>query len=158
MAKSLAVGDKAPEFTLLDQDGEKVSLKEFRGQKVLVYFYPKASTPGCTTQACALSESEDELAKANIKVLGISADPVKKLKNFQEKKDLNITLLSNEDRSVIEAYGSWGPKKFMGKEFDGILRQSFLIDPKGKIIHIMNKVETKNHHTQILDLFKRLSK
>jgi peroxiredoxin Q/BCP len=158
MAKTLAIGDKAPDFTLLDQDGEKVSLKDFRGHNVLVYFYPKAMTPGCTTQACALRDSEESLAEANIKVLGISADPVKKLKSFQEKKEINFTLLSDEDRSVIEAYHSWGPKKFMGKEFDGILRQSFLIDPKGKIIHIMNKVETKNHHEKILDLFKRLSK
>lgn len=158
MAKKLEVGDKAPEFTLLNQDGEKVSLKDFRGQNVLVYFYPKALTPGCTTQACALRDSEEDLAAEDIKVLGISADPVKKLKNFQEKKELNFDLLSDEDRSVIEAYGSWGPKKFMGREFDGILRRSFLIDRKGKILHIMDKVETKNHHEKILDLFKRLSK
>jgi len=151
---ALEVGDKAPQFSLEDQNGEKVSLKDFKGQNVLIYFYPKALTPGCTVQACALRDVKKELKKANIVVLGISADPVKKLKNFEEKKDLNFTLLSDPDHSVIEAYGCWGEKKFMGKTYDGIHRKSFLINEAGKIIHILHKVETKTHHDTILDLFK----
>lgn len=155
-APSLAVGDKAPEFTLEDQNGKKVSLKTFKGQKVLVYFYPKAQTPGCTTQACGLRDSESKLNNQDIVVLAISPDPVKKLKTFEEKQDLNFTLLSDPDHAVADLYHSWGPKKFMGREYDGILRQSFLIDEKGKIIHVMHKVNTKTHHDDILKLFKSL--
>lgn len=155
-APSLSVGDKAPEFTLEDQNGKKVSLKTFKGQKVLVYFYPKAQTPGCTTQACGLRDSEKKLNAQDIVVLAISPDPVKKLKTFEEKQDLNFSLLSDPDHAVADLYHSWGPKKFMGREYDGILRQSFLIDEKGKIAHIMHKVNTKTHHDDVLKLFKSL--
>jgi peroxiredoxin Q/BCP len=153
---SLQIGDSAPEFTLQDQNGKSVSLKDFRGQKVVVYFYPKALTPGCTTQACSLTDSKPELKKQNIVVLGISADPVKKLKQFEEKYKLNFELLSDESKKTIEAYGSWGLKKFMGREFMGILRQSFFLDEKGKVLHIMHKVNTKTHHEDVLNFFKNL--
>jgi peroxiredoxin Q/BCP len=153
---SLRIGDMAPEFVLEDQNGKKVALKDFRGQNVVVYFYPKAMTPGCTVQACSLRDSESKLNSANIVVLGISADPVKKLKQFETKDKLNFTLLSDPDHRVIEAYGSWGLKKFMGREYMGILRQSFLIDGKGKIVHVMHKVATKTHHDDVLNVFKNL--
>ncbi len=153
---SLQIGDFAPEFSLHDQNGKSVSLKDFRGQKVVVYFYPKALTPGCTTQACSLTDSKAELKKQNIVVLGISADPVKRLKQFEEKYKLNFELLSDETKKTIEAYGSWGLKKFMGREFMGILRQTFFLDEKGKVIHIMHKVNTKTHHEDVLKFFKNL--
>lgn len=151
---TLQPGDTAPDFTLQDQNGKSVSLHDFRGKNVVVYFYPRAMTPGCTVQACEIRNSKDQLKAEGIVVLGISADPVKKLKQFEEKQDLNFTLLSDEDRHVIEAYGSWGLKKFMGREFMGILRQSFFIDKSGKILHVMHKVVTSTHHQDVLDFFK----
>ena len=153
---SLKIGDMAPEFTLEDQNGKMVSLKDFRGKNVVVYFYPKAMTPGCTVQACSVRDSQSKLNDANIVVLGISADPVKKLKQFESKDKLNFTLLSDPEHKLIESYGSWGMKKFMGREYMGISRQSFLIDQSGKIIHIMNKVDTKTHHDDVLNFFTNL--
>ena len=151
---TLEVGQMAPDFTLEDQNGKKVSLKDFRGQNVVVYFYPKAMTPGCTVQACGLRDSQSKLKQAKVVVLGISADPVKKLKQFEDKDKLNFSLLSDLDHKVCEAYGSWGLKKFMGREYMGIMRQSFLIDGSGKIIHVMPKVDTKTHHDDVLKIFK----
>lgn len=158
MVKSptLQVGDTAPDFTLVDQNGSEVSLHDFKGKNVVVYFYPKAMTPGCTVQACEIRNSESKLSAHDIVVLGISADPVKSLKKFEEKEKLNFRLLSDTEKNVIKAYGSWGPKKFMGKEFDGILRQSFLINKEGKIVHVMHKVNTKTHHDDVLSFFKNL--
>ncbi len=153
---SLKIGDMAPEFTLPDQNGRHVSLKDFRGKNIVVYFYPKAMTPGCTVQACELRNSESKLKDHDIVVLGISADPVKSLKKFEEKEKLNFSLLSDESKDVIKSYGSWGRKQFMGREFDGILRQSFLINKEGKIVHIMHKVDTKTHHDDVLNFFKSL--
>lgn len=153
-APTLQPGDMAPDFTLQDQNGKAVSLHDFKGMNVVVYFYPKAMTPGCTVQACELRNSESKLKDAEIVVLGISADPVKSLKKFEEKEKLNFTLLSDPDHKVIEAYGSWGPKSFMGRNFDGILRQSFLIDKEGKVVHVMHKVNTKSHHDDVLAIFK----
>lgn len=153
---TLNVGDNAPDFTLQDQNGNEVSLHDFKGRNVVVYFYPKAMTPGCTTQACELRNSESKLKELDIVVLGISADPVKSLKKFEEKEKLNFTLLSDPDKKVIEAYGSWGPKKFMGREFMGILRQSFLINGEGKIVHVMHQVNTKTHHDDVMTVFKSL--
>lgn len=151
---TLKVGDTAPDFTLQDQNGNNVSLHDFRGKNVVVYFYPKAMTPGCTVQACEIRNSHDQLKDANIVVLGISADPIKSLKKFEDKEKLDFPLLSDMDHKVIEAYGSWGLKKFMGREFMGILRQSFLIDPNGKILHVMHKVNTASHHNDVLNFFK----
>jgi len=143
------IGNLAPAFTLSDQNGEKHSLKDYRGQNVLVYFYPRAMTPGCTVQACALRDSSKELKKLDIKVLGISIDAVSKLARFAERDKLNFTLLSDEDHAVADKYGVWGLKKFMGREFMGLKRMSFIIDKNGKLQHIMEKVNTKTHHQDV---------
>jgi peroxiredoxin Q/BCP len=147
----IQTGATAPDFSLPDQDNSTVSLNKLAGKKVLIYFYPKAMTPGCTIQAQGLRDSQAELAKHNVVVLGISPDAVKRLPKFIEKHELNFTLLSDEDHSVADAFGVWGPKKFMGKEFDGIHRISFLIDENGKIEQVFDKFTTKNHHTVVLD-------
>ncbi|MCH7371883.1 thioredoxin-dependent thiol peroxidase [Aeromonas sp. MR16] len=150
----LQVGAQAPDFSLSDQDGNQVSLTSLRGKKVLVYFYPKAMTPGCTTQACGLRDVNAELAGLNVVVLGISPDPAKRLKKFEERDNLNFRLLADEDHAVADAFGVWGPKKFMGKEYDGIHRLSFLIDEEGKISHRFDKFKTSDHHQVVLDLIK----
>lgn len=152
------VGKTAPAFTLLNQDGEKVSLKDFKGKKiVLVYFYPKAMTPGCTTQACGLRDSKAKLSRQKLVVLGFSPDPVRKLKKFQEKEKLNFDLLSDEDHAIADKYGVWGLKKFMGREYMGINRMSFLVGIDGKIKHVMQKVKTKTHHDDVLALVKEIN-
>lgn len=143
------IGNLAPAFALSDQNGDKHSLKDYRGQTVLVYFYPRAMTPGCTVQACALRDSSKELKKLDIKVLGISNDAVGKLARFAERDKLNFTLLSDEDHAVSDKYGVWGLKKFMGREFMGLKRMSFIIDKNGKLQHIMEKVNTKTHHQDV---------
>ena len=148
---TLAAGDKAPAFTLPDQDSQPVSLSDFAGKKVLVYFYPKAMTPGCTVQAQNLRDSKSALDEKNVVVLGVSPDPVKRLPKFIEKEGLNFTLLSDEDHAVADAFGVWGPKKFMGKEYDGIHRLSFLIDENGTVEHVFDKFKTKDHHQVVLD-------
>ena len=139
-------GQKAPEFTLQDQNDESVSLTDFKGKKVLVYFYPRASTPGCTVQACALRDTKSELDELNVVILGISPDTPKKLTNFTNKQELNFTLLADEDHAVCEAYGVWQLKKFMGRENMGVVRTSFLVDENGNIEHVFNKFKTKDHH------------
>lgn len=149
--KTLQAGDKAPQFSLQNQNDETVSLTDFMGKKVLIYFYPKAMTPGCTVQAQGLRDVKDELAKKNVEVVGISPDAVKRLPKFVEKESLNFTLLSDEDHAVADAFGVWGPKKFMGKEYDGIHRLTFLVDENGVIEHVFNKFKTKDHHTVVLD-------
>ncbi|WP_026374979.1 thioredoxin-dependent thiol peroxidase [Aestuariibacter salexigens] len=149
--KTLQTGDKAPAFALPNQDGEIVKLSDLAGKKVLVYFYPKAMTPGCTVQAQCLRDSKSELDSQNVVVLGVSPDPVKRLPKFIEKEQLNFTLLSDEDHQVAEQFGVWGPKKFMGKEYDGIHRISFLIDEQGNIEHVFNKFKTKDHHQVVID-------
>ncbi len=151
------IGNMAPAFTLLDQDGTKVSLKQFRGEKnVVVYFYPKAMTPGCTVQACGIRDSKKELAKLDTVVLGISPDPVARLGRFIEKQELNFTLLSDEDHAVADKYGAWGLKKFMGREFMGVLRTSFIIGKDGRLKHVMDKVKTKSHHEDVVALIREL--
>lgn len=152
--KTLQAGSKAPPFTLLDQNAESVSLTQFQGKKVLVYFYPKALTPGCTTQACGLRDSKSELDELNVVVLGISPDQPKKLAQFAEKKRLNFTLLSDADHQVAEAFGVWGEKKFLGKTYDGIHRISFLIDESGVIMAVFDKFKTSQHHQLIVDFLR----
>ncbi|WMC11825.1 thioredoxin-dependent thiol peroxidase [Oceanimonas pelagia] len=152
----LQEGSRAPAFTLCDQNGQRVSLSDFSGKKVLVYFYPKAMTPGCKVQACGLRDSRAELDALNVVVLGISPDPVARLKKFEEKDGLNFTLLSDEDHAVADAFGVWGPKKFMGKEYDGIHRISFLVDETGTVTKVFNKFKTKDHHEVVLDYLKQL--
>ena len=147
----LEIGQPAPKFTLLDQDSNSVELDSFKGKKVLVYFYPRASTPGCTVQACALRDSKSALDDLNVVVLGISPDTPKKLTNFINKQTLNFTLLSDEDHAVCEAYNVWQLKKFMGRENMGVVRTSFLIDENGNLEHIFNKFKTKDHHQVVLD-------
>ncbi|WP_305843911.1 thioredoxin-dependent thiol peroxidase [Photobacterium leiognathi] len=148
---TLTAGTPAPAFTLMNQDNEPVNLSDFKGKKVLAYFYPKAMTPGCTVQACGLRDSKAELDEKNVVVLGISIDPVKRLPKFIERDNLNFTLLSDEDHAVAEQFGVWGLKKFMGREYDGLHRISFLIDENGTIEHVFNKFKTKDHHQVVLD-------
>lgn len=151
------VGNMAPAFTLQDQDGNKVSLKQFRNEKnVALYFYPKAMTPGCTVQACGIRDSKKALAALDTVVLGVSPDPVAKLGKFIEKQDLNFTLLSDEDHAITEKYGAWGLKKFMGREFMGVLRSTFIIGKDGRLKHVMDKVKTKSHHDDVLALIAEL--
>lgn len=145
------VGKAAPTFSLPDQNGDTVTLSGLKGKTVVLYFYPKAMTPGCTVQACGLRDSQAELKKLDVVVLGVSPDPVKKLQKFIEKEDLNFTLLSDEDHAVAESYGSWGLKKFMGREYMGILRQTFIIDSAGKLRHIIADVKTKTHHDDVMN-------
>lgn len=151
MMEFLQVGVKAPSFSLRNQDNELVSLDEFKGKKnVVLYFYPKASTPGCTTQACGIRDHREEFDRLDTVVLGVSPDAPTKLKKFVEKYDLNFTLLSDEDHSLAEAYGVWGLKKFMGKEFMGIIRTTFIIDKRGYVRYRTEKVNTKTHDEDML--------
>ncbi|SDK16128.1 thioredoxin-dependent thiol peroxidase [Microbulbifer yueqingensis] len=146
------IGNLAPAFTLKNQDGEKVSLKDFRGEKnVVLYFYPKALTPGCTTQACGIRDSIDSFAEHDTVVLGVSPDPEGKLQKFIEKHELNFDLLADEDHKVADKYGCWGLKKFMGREYMGLLRTTFIIDKGGRLRHIIDKVKTKTHHDDVLN-------
>ena len=152
---TLKTGNVAPAFTLQDQNGKKVSLKDFKGKKnVVLYFYPKAMTPGCTIQACGLRDSKKDLVKLNSVALGISPDPVARLKKFDDKEDLTFVLLSDEDHAIADKYGVWGLKKFMGREFMGIIRTTFVIDKNGKLAHVMDKVKTRSHHDDVLEILK----
>lgn len=148
-------GALAPDFILYNQHGEAVSLQQFRQQSaVVLYFYPKAMTPGCTTQACGIRDSAAALKAAGATVLAVSPDPVARLRRFDEKQELGFTLLSDEDHAITETYGCWGLKKFMGKEFMGVLRTTFIIDKAGKLRHIMDKVKTKTHHDDVLRILQ----
>lgn len=145
------VGNMAPAFTLLDQDGKKVSLKDFKGKKnVVLYFYPKAMTPGCTVQACGIRDHKKQFDKRDTVVLGVSPDPVARLPKFIEKQELNFTLLSDEDHAVADKYGCWGMKKFMGKEFMGLIRTTYIIGKDGRLLKVMDKFKTKTHHDDVL--------
>ncbi|MBD2809672.1 thioredoxin-dependent thiol peroxidase [Xenorhabdus sp. Vera] len=153
----LKAGDKAPQFSLPDQDGKTINLSDFKGQRVLVYFYPKAMTPGCTVQACGLRDTMNELKSLNVEVLGISIDASERLSRFAEKERLNFTLLSDVEHKVAEQFGVWGKKQFMGKTYDGIHRISFLINPQGDIEHTFDKFKTNAHHQVVLDYLKQHS-
>ena len=145
------IGNLAPNFALQDHEGNAVSLADFKGKSaVVVYFYPKAMTPGCTVQAQGLRDTAKALKKLNTVVLGISPDPIKKLAKFVERDALNFQLLSDEDHAVADSYGAWGPKKFMGREFDGILRTTFIVGQDGKLKAVMDKFKTKDHHTALI--------
>ena len=147
---NLSVGDLAPEFTSTDQDGNSIKLSDFRKKKVVMYFYPKDNTPGCTAESCNLRDNYELLQKQGYVVLGISTDGEKSHKKFIAKYDLPFPLISDVDKSVHEAYGTWALKKFMGKEYMGTLRTTFVIDEEGKIEEIIEKVKTKDHTAQIL--------
>ena len=153
----LKQGDKAPEFSLPDQDGKKHSLKDGRGKWVLLYFYPKDATPGCTVEACTLRDAYPQFGKLDAVVFGVSTDSVKSHAKFAEKQKLPFTLLADEQKEVVEAYGVWGKKKFMGREYMGIKRWSFLIDPKGKIAKVYEDVKPAAHAEEVLADIRALS-
>ncbi|MFN8115022.1 MAG: thioredoxin-dependent thiol peroxidase [Bacteroidia bacterium] len=149
---SLKVGDKAPAFSAKDQNGKTVALKDFKGKNIVLYFYPKDNTPGCTMEACSLRDEHQYLSKKNFVVLGVSADDEKMHKKFATKYDLPFSLLADTDMSIIKAYDVWGKKQFMGRIFDGIIRTTFIINDKGVISHVITDVKTKEHGKQILEL------
>ena len=147
---TLKAGDKAPNLAGLDQSGTSHTLADYKGKKLVVFFYPKASTPGCTTEACDLRDNFARFQANNYALLGVSADSAKAQAKFIEKYDLPFPLLADEDKSVIQAFGVWGPKKFMGREYDGIHRTTFVIDENGIIEEVISDVKTKAHAAQIL--------
>ena len=147
---ALKVGDKAPDFTLTSDEGKEISLRDFLGRRVVLYFYPRASTPGCTIEACDFRDRQPKFSKLDAVVLGVSADPVKVLQNFKAKQKLNFPLLSDPTRKMIKAYGVWRMKKFMGRSFKGIVRSTFLIGPTGKIEQIWDQVRVEGHAAETL--------
>ena len=147
---TLKKGDKAPSFSGKDQDGNIHTLTDYKGKKLVVFFYPKANTPGCTAEACDLRDNFERFKINNYALLGVSADNAKAQANFKNKFEFPFPLLADEDKSVIQAFGVWGPKKFMGKEYDGIHRTTFIIDENGLIDEVISDVKTKEHASQIL--------
>lgn len=148
---TLQVGDKAPNFKALDEQGQTISLSDYTGKKLVVFFYPKANTPGCTAEACNLRDNYKQLKEKGYELLGVSADSQKKQERFKSKYDFPFPLLADEDKAVIQAFGVWGPKQFMGRTFDGIHRTTFVIDEQGVISKTIDKVKTKDHAAQILE-------
>jgi peroxiredoxin Q/BCP len=147
---TLKVGDKAPNFEAKDHQGNTIKLSDYAGKKLVVFFYPKASTPGCTVEACNLRDNYHTFLAKGYDILGVSADSARRQQNFITKNELPFPLLADEDKAVINAFGVWGPKKFMGREFDGIHRTTFVIDENGSIEDVILKVKTKDHTAQIL--------
>src|SRR3954449_4361552 len=141
----IEVGEQAPDFTLADQDGDEVSLSGLAGRTVVLYFYPKADTPGCTTQACGIRDHASEYDAAGVTVLGVSPDPVKAVKKFHDKQGLNFTLLADEDHAVSEAYGVWAEKSMYGKKYMGAERSTFIVGPDGKLVEVLRKVKPSEH-------------
>lgn len=148
---TLKKGDQAPSFSGVDQDGNTHSLADYKGKKLVVFFYPKANTPGCTAEACDLRDNFARFEANNYALLGVSADNAKAQANFKNKFEFPFPLLADENRAVIEAFGVWGPKKFMGKEYDGIHRTTFVIDEQGILLDVIIDVKTKTHASQLLD-------
>jgi peroxiredoxin Q/BCP len=151
--KHLKVGDTAPVFTATDQNGKTISLNDFKGKKLAIYFYPKDNTPGCTVQACNLRDNYKLLSDNGIQILGVSADSIASHQKFIDKFALPFPLIADEDKKVIETFGVWGPKKFMGKEYDGIHRTTFVINEDQQIVGILEKPKTKAHAEEILEIF-----
>jgi len=143
-------GDDAPEFVGVNEKGDEVKLRDFKGKKLILFFYPKDDSPGCTKEACNLRDNFKKLRKLGFEILGVSPDTSKKHQKFIDKYEFQYSLIADEDRSIINAYGIWGPKKFMGREYDGLHRTTFIIDEEGKISKIIRKVKTKAHTEQIL--------
>jgi peroxiredoxin Q/BCP len=146
----IAEGDQAPDFTLPDQDGDDVTLSKLRGQPVVLYFYPKADTPGCTTQACGIRDHRAEYEQAGAKIVGVSPDTVTAQKKFAQKFNLDFTLLADENHEIAELYGTWGEKKMYGKTYMGVQRATFIIDPEGKVAHVIPKASPKTHDDVVL--------
>lgn len=151
MSKEFKKGDKAPNFSGVNQEGKLLSLSQYKGKKLALYFYPKDLTPGCTVESCNLRDNYSALKKAGVEIVGVSADDSKRHAKFIEKYSFPFDLIADTEKEIINDYGCWGPKVFMGRKFDGILRKTFIIDEKGKIISVIEKVTTKDHAQQILD-------
>ncbi|EDP70696.1 bacterioferritin comigratory protein [Flavobacteriales bacterium ALC-1] len=149
--KTLKAGDKVPNFSVNDQDGNLISLADYKGKKLVVFFYPKASTPTCTVEACNLGENYKALQGVGYEILGVSADSEKRQSNFKNKFNFPYPLLADTEKEVINAFGVWGPKKFMGREFDGIHRKTFIINEEGVVERVIDKVKAKIHSDQILE-------
>ena len=149
-------GEQTPDFTLPDQDGNNVTLSDLRGRPVVLYFYPKADTPGCTTQACGIRDHRGDYEQAGAKVLGVSPDTVTAIRNFAEKYTLDFELLADEDHAVAELYGVWGEKKMYGKTYMGVQRATFVIDPEGKVAKVFPKVSPKTHDEVVLEALREL--
>ncbi|WP_026809805.1 thioredoxin-dependent thiol peroxidase [Arenibacter latericius] len=147
---TLKVGDKVPSFSAKDQDGNTINLSDYEGKKLIVFFYPKASTPGCTAEACNLRDNYSELQAQGYELLGVSADSQKRQSNFRNKYDFPFPLLADEDHTVLNTFGVWGPKQFMGRKYDGIHRMTFVIDENGVVSKVIDKVKTKDHAAQIV--------
>ena len=152
----LQAGTKAPEFALLDENGGERKLSDYRGQPVVLYFYPKDDTPGCTTEACNFRDDYTAYEKAGVTILGVSPDTVKSHTKFKTKFDLPFTLLADEGHQVCDAYGVWGPKKFMGREYEGVLRTTYLINKDGIISHVFENVKPVDHSKQVLEAFRQV--
>ncbi len=148
---TLKAGDLAPQFSATDQHGNEITLETFKGKKVVLYFYPKDDTPGCTVEACNLRDNHTQLINNGFVVIGVSPDPLKSHLKFTEKYELPFSLLPDVDKKIIQDYGVWGPKKFMGKSYDGVFRTTFVIDENGVIEKVFTKVDTKDHYNQILN-------
>lgn len=153
---ALSEGDRAPAFTLPDQDGKEVKLSDFKGETVVLYFYPRADTPGCTTQACGIRDRTDEYAAAGARVIGVSPDEPAALKKFDAKHGLGFTLLGDPDHQVADEYGAWGEKSMYGKKYMGMLRSTFIIDPEGKVARVFPKVQPKKHDAIVLKALAQL--
>lgn len=148
---TLKVGDKVPDFSALDEEGKTINLSDYQGKKLIVFFYPKASTPGCTMEGCNLRDNYANLKKAGFELLGVSADSQKRQANFKKKYKFPFPLLADEDHTVINTFGVWGPKKFMGRTYDGIHRMTFVLDENGIVTKVIDKVKTKDHAAQLLE-------
>ncbi len=146
------IGEKAPEFSGVDQDGNEIKLSDFKGRKLILFFYPKDDTPGCTAAACSLRDDYDALKEAGYDMLGVSPDKPAKHAKFISKYNFPFSLLADENKETLNAYGAWGPKKFMGRAYDGVLRSTFIIDEDGKILEVIDNVKTKTHAQQIREL------
>lgn len=150
---ALKIGQEAPAWSGVNQHGETISSDQFKGKKTILFFYPKASTPGCTAEACNFRDHYADLADKGFEVVGVSADSVKRQLNFATKQELNYNLIADEEKTIINAFEAWGPKKFMGREFDGIYRHTYVIDEEGRIEQVLEKVKTKEATEQILALY-----
>jgi peroxiredoxin Q/BCP len=153
----IETGQEAPDFELPDHDGNPVRLSALRGGPVVLYFYPKADTPGCTTQACGIRDHRADYEAAGARVLGVSPDPVSKVNQFHDKRDLNFTLLADEDHAVAEQYGVWGEKSLYGKKYMGVSRATFIIDPDGRVAHVIPKASPKTHDEVVLKALGELA-
>ncbi len=153
MATKLKTGDKAPSFTVKDQKGDEISLEKLKGKKIILYFYPRDNTPGCTAEACSLRDGYDKLLASGFVVVGVSPDTEKSHQNFSSKHDLPFHLVADTEKKLLNEYGAWGEKKMYGKTSEGVIRTTFIISENGMIEHIIPKVDTKNHAEQIMALY-----